>query len=100
MSKQKQSLSDYKKIIQIQEKKIKKIESERDQVEKLFHYYNAKSIEGWSWYGRYYNGYNNLVRWIRNLEDRKPINLPEDDKINPAQGDDKQLKFDFGGDDE
>ena len=98
MSKEKKVVSDLKKIILIQEKIIKAKESEIKQVHKLFLHYLDKSIEGWSWYGRYYNGYNNLVRWIRNLNNRTPINLPEDAKNNPA--DDKQLKFDFGGDNE
>ncbi len=69
MPKKNKVISDYKKIIQIQEKIIEKISSERDQVEKLFHYYNAKSIEGWSWYGRYYHAYNDLIKNLRGGSD-------------------------------
>jgi len=67
---------------------IKKISSERDQVEKLWHHYLDKSTEGWSWYAKYYHAYNNLIKKIR-----------EFDNAGSAEND-KQLKFDFGGDDE
>ena len=91
MSKQKQSLSDYKKLIQIQEKIIEKISSERDQVEKLWHHYLDKSTEGWSWYGKYYHAYNNLIKKIKEFDKTNS----SDDDIAPLRG---QLEFDFGGD--
>jgi hypothetical protein len=88
MSKSKKIINDQKHIIQIQELIIKKISSERDQVEKLWHHYLDKSTEGWSWYGKYYHAYNNLIKKIR-----------EFDKTNSSDND-NQLEFDFGGDHE
>ena len=58
-------VSDLKKIIKIQEKIIKAKESEFQQVHKLFIHYLDKSTEGWSWYGKYYHAYNNLIKNLR-----------------------------------
>ena len=69
MSKEKKVVSDLKKIILIQEKIIKAKESEIKQVHKLFLHYLDKSIEGWSWYGRYYHAYNDLIKNLRGGSD-------------------------------
>ncbi len=61
-------LSDLKQIIKIQEKIIKKQESERKQVHALWIHYTEKSIEGWSWYGKYYRAYKNLIETIREMK--------------------------------
>ena len=53
MSKQKQSLSDYKKIIQIQERIIKAKEKEFKLVEKLFFEYMDREELYAHWYTRY-----------------------------------------------
>ena len=58
-------VSDLKKIIKIQEKIIKAKESEFQQVHKLFIHYLDKSTEGWSWYGKYYHAYNDLIKNLR-----------------------------------
>ena len=65
MSKEKSLISDLKKIIQIQEKIIKIKESEFKLIEKLFLHYSEKSTEGWSWYGKYYHAYNDLIKNLR-----------------------------------
>ena len=65
MSKEKSLISDLKKIIQIQEKIIKIKESEFKLIEKLFFHYSEKSTEGWSWYGKYYHAYNDLIKYLR-----------------------------------
>ena len=95
MSKSKKIINDQKHIIQIQELIIKKISSERDQVEKLWHHYLDKSTEGWSWYGKYYRAYNNLIKQIKKFDKTNK----EFDKTNSSDND-KQLEFDFGGDHE
>jgi hypothetical protein len=65
MSKKNKVVSDLKKIIKIQEKIIKAKESEFQQVHKLFIHYLDKSTEGWSWYGKYYHAYNDLIKNLR-----------------------------------
>ena len=65
MTKKNKVVSDLKKIIKIQEKIIKAKESEFQQVHKLFIHYLDKSTEGWSWYGKYYHAYNNLIKNLR-----------------------------------
>ena len=65
MTKKNKVVSDLKKIIKIQEKIIKAKESEFQQVHKLFIHYLDKSTEGWSWYGKYYHAYNDLIKNLR-----------------------------------
>jgi len=65
MLNQKKVVSDLKKIIKIQERIIKAKESEIKQVHKLFIHYLEKSTEGWSWYGKYYHAYNDLIKNLR-----------------------------------
>tara|TARA_R100000329_G_C7478648_1_gene168603 strand:- start:124 stop:336 length:213 start_codon:yes stop_codon:yes gene_type:complete len=69
MSKKNKVVSDLKKIIKIQEKIIKAKESEFQQVHKLFIHYLDKSTEGWSWYGKYYHAYNDLIKNLRGVSD-------------------------------
>jgi len=35
----------------------------------LFIHYLDKSTEGWSWYGRYYHAYNDLIKNLRGGSD-------------------------------
>jgi len=58
----KKVVSDLKKIIQIQEKIIKKQENEHKMVHRLFIHYLNRFEEFWSWYGQYYNAYNELKK--------------------------------------
>ena len=83
-------VSDLKQIIKTQEKIIKKIESERDQVEKLWVHYVDKSIDGWSWYGKYYHAYNNLVRSIREFDNASSV-----DDLKQKLNDDERAKYDY-----
>ena len=63
--KQKKYSEDLEKIISIQERIIKAKEKEIQMVDKLFEHYFDKSVEGWNWYGRYWNEYKRLIKIIK-----------------------------------
>ena len=92
---------DLKQIIKIQEAIIKAKESEFLQVQKLFMHYLDKSIEGWNWYSRYWSHYNSLIKTIREYDDDVTIGeIKRKLGIKSAEDNEKQLKFDFGGENE
>ena len=84
--KQKKYSEDLEKIISIQERIIKAKEKEIQMVDKLFEHYFDKSVEGWNWYGRYWNEYKRLIKIIKYFDNDATVDELKDTLADSKQG--------------
>ena len=84
--KQKKYSEDLEKIISIQERIIKAKENEIQMVDKLFEHYFDKSVEGWNWYGRYWNEYKRLIKLIKYFDNNATVDELKDTLADSKRG--------------
>ena len=84
--KQKKYSEDLEKIISIQERIIKAKENEIQMVDKLFEHYFDKSVEGWNWYGRYWNEYKRLIKIIKYFDNNATVDELKDTLADSKRG--------------